>query len=227
MSRIFMLSPGPDAWQQFLADPDKQWQTGYSARTMAHSWEAAEGLPAEIARLFVSTPAFGNNDPELLLAIPEHKVPLPGGSRESQNDVFALVRAGDRTLSVAVEGKVDEPFGPTIGDWFANPSDGKRERMAFLCETLGLTEPIPDDIHYQLLHRTASAVIEAQRFKTDCAAMVVHSFSQTRMWVDAFAKFVGLYGHQVEVGQLVEVELPSGMPLFLGWACGDPGFLKA
>lgn len=225
MSRILMPSPGPDAWKQFLADPDKQWRKGFSARTLAHCWEAAQGLPDEIASLLAS--GFGDGEPELLLAIPEHKVPLPGGSRESQNDVFALVRAGDRTVSVAVEGKVDEPFGPTVGDWFSNPSDGKRERMAFLCETLGLTEPVPDDIHYQLLHRTASAVIEAQRFKTDMAAMVVHSFSLTRMWFDAFAMFVGLYGRDIEAGELVEVALPSGMPLFLGWASGDPAFLDA
>ena len=227
MSKILMPSPGPDAWKQFLADPEKQWRTGYSARTLAHCWEAADGLPAEIVRLFASNPALGGEEPELLLAIPEHKVPQPGGRKESQNDVFALVRVGDRTVSVAVEGKVDEPFGPTVGDWFANPSDGKRERMAFLCEALRLTEPVPSEIHYQLLHRTASAIIEAQRFKTDAAAMVVHSFAPTRMWFDAFTKFVGLYGHQVEVGELVEVALPSGMPLFLGWACGDPGYLNA
>lgn len=227
MNKILMPSPGPDAWKQFLADPEKQWRTGYSARTLAHCWEAANGLPNEIARLFTSSSSFGGVEPELLLAIPEHKVPLPGGRRESQNDVFALVRAGNYTISVAVEGKVDEPFGPTVGDWLANASDGKRERMAFLRATLGLTEPIPDDIHYQLLHRTASAVIEAERFKTDAAAMVVHSFSPTRMWFDSFAKFVGLYGHQIEAGEFVEAALPSGPPLFLGWACGDLGFLNA
>lgn len=227
MSKILMPSPGPDAWKQFLADPEKQWRKGYSARTLAHCWEVAVGLPEEITRLFASSQALGGEEPELLLAIPEHKVPLRGGRRESQNDVFALLRAGGRTVSVAVEGKVDEPFGPTVGDWFANPSDGKRERMAFLCETIGLPEPIPDDIHYQLLHRTASAVIEAKRFKTDMAAMVVHSFSPTRMWFDAFSKLVGLYGRGIEVGELVEVALPSGMPLLLGWASGDPGFLDA
>lgn len=227
MNKILMPSPGPDAWKQFLADPEKQWRTGYSARTLAHCWEAADGLPEEVATLFASNLSLGGEEPELLMAIPEHKVPLPGGRKESQNDVFALVRAGDRTVSVAVEGKVDEPFGPTVGDWLANASDGKRDRMAFLCETLGLTAPIPDEVHYQLLHRTASAVIEAQRFKTDAASMLVHSFSPTRMWFDAFVKFVGLYGRGVEAGELVEVTLPSGMPLFLGWALGDLAFLKS
>ena len=227
MTKIYLLSPGPDAWKQFLAEPDKQWKKGYSARTLAHSWEAEDGLPPEIAELFAGAAGFQGEAPELLLAIPEHKVRLPGGRRESQNDVFALVRIGDRTVSMAVEGKVNEPFGPTVGEWLTNASDGKRERMAFLCKTLGISDSPPADIHYQLLHRAASAVIEADRFKTDAAAMIVHSFSPEQMWFDTFARFVGLYEHSIEPGQLVEVSLPSGMPLFLGWVCGDPRFLRA
>ena len=141
--------------------------------------------------------------------------------------MFALVRIGDRTVSMAVEGKVDEPFGPTVGEWLKDASLGKQERMAFLCSTLGISDPPPAEIHYQLLHRTASAVIEAQRFRTDTAAMIVHSFSPERMWFDAFERFAGLYGLGVRPRQLVEVSLPTGMPLFLGWACGDQRFLKA
>lgn len=128
---------------------------------------------------------------------------------------------------MAVEGKVNEPFGGTVGEWLKGASSGKQERMAFLCSTLGISDPPPADIHYQLLHRTASAVIEARRFKTDAAAMIVHSFSPKRMWLDAFQRFVGLYGETVDPGQLVEVTLPTGMPLFLGWVCGDLRFLEA
>jgi hypothetical protein len=51
---------------------------------------------------------------ELLLAMPEYKVALPPLFRaESQNDVFALARAGDRTYALMIEGKVSEPFGET------------------------------------------------------------------------------------------------------------------
>lgn len=227
MTRIYLPSSGPAAWKQFLAEPDKQWKTGYSARTLAHAWEAADGLPPEIAGLFAGAPSFQGEAPELLLAMPEHKVPLPGGRRESQNDVFALVRIGDCTVSMAVEGKVNEAFGPTVGEWLTNASVGKHERMAFLCRTLGISDPPPADVYYQLLHRTASAIIEAKRFKSDTAAMIVHSFSPEQMWFDAFERFTGLYGCSIKPGQLVEVSLPSGMPLFLGWACGDPQFLEA
>jgi hypothetical protein len=33
--------------------------------------------------------------------------------RESQTDVFALVKSNSRTIAVAVEGKVNESFGPS------------------------------------------------------------------------------------------------------------------
>jgi len=62
--------------------------------------------------------AFSTNehlaDIQLLLAIPEHQVPLVGGSRPSQNGIWALARASTGWVSIAVEGKVFEPFGPTL-----------------------------------------------------------------------------------------------------------------
>ena len=51
---------------------------------------------------------------EILLAIPEHKVPLPGGSSSSQNDLFVLAKNHDHLISIAVEGKVSEHFGDTV-----------------------------------------------------------------------------------------------------------------
>src|SRR3954468_5274235 len=93
----------PGLIKALLADPIKHWRTGYSARTLAHCWEAADGLPPEIAALF----GLGT---ELLIAIPEHKVSLRDAGRESQTDVFALVKSNNRTIAVAVEGKVNESF---------------------------------------------------------------------------------------------------------------------
>ena len=69
---------------------------------------------------------------EPLVVIPEHKVPLPGGSRPSQNDIWILAKAHDDLVSIAVEGKVSEPFGPTMAEWLVNESKGKRKRLEFL-----------------------------------------------------------------------------------------------
>jgi len=218
-NRIYVPSSGPSDWQQFLAEPEKQWRTGYSAKTLAHSWEASSGLPPEIARMFPG-------EAELLLAIPEHKVALPGGRRDSQSDVFALIRHGDTTCAAMIEGKVNEPFGPTVGEWLREASPGKLTRMRYLCETLGLTQEPNPSVRYQLLHRTASAVIEAQRFKTDEAAMIVHSFSQGKFWVEDFAAFVELLGGAVTPDQSVVLQLANGRNLRLGWATGDAAYLK-
>jgi hypothetical protein len=220
MSKIYVPTLGPQSWQALLADPEKQWKTGYSARTIAHCWEAADGLPPEITALF-------GGDAELLIAIPEHKVSLRDSGRESQTDVFALVKSKNQTIAVAVEGKVNESFGPTIKDWYVDPSPGKQQRLAFLCDLIGVTSPPPDDLHYQLFHRTASAILEAERFKTDDAAMIVHSFSPENKWLDAYAAFLGLFGLTANQGKLVNRRLPSGRTLYFGWAKGDPRFLSS
>lgn len=184
----------------------------------ALSWEAASGLPLEISKLL-------GGQTELLLAIPEHKVALPGGNRASQCDVFALAKAFNETIAIAVEAKVNEPFGPTVGEWMANASAGKTQRMQFICNLLGLSAPVPDGMRYQLFHRTAAAVLEANRFKTDRAAMIVQSFSQEHRWLEDFQAFVTLFGLRAELDQAVTYELPSGMPLTLGWAVGSEAFL--
>ena len=217
MGRVVVPSNGPEDWKRFLADPEKQWKRGYSAMAAALSWEAADGLPPEIDRQL-------GGSVELLLALPEHKVALPGGGRASQCDIFALARAKDATLAIAVEAKVNEPFGPTLGDWMEGASKGKHERMEFICALLGLDAPPPADLRYQLFHRTAAAVVEAQQFKTDRAAMIVQSFSQEHRWFDDFAAFTALFGIEALRGSPLEYILPSGLPLTLGWASGSAAF---
>ncbi|MBR1172855.1 hypothetical protein JQ617_02715 [Bradyrhizobium sp. KB893862 SZCCT0404] len=220
MRKIYIPTSGAASWQSLLADPEKHWRMGYSARTLAHCWEASDGLPTEVAALFGS-------DAELLIAIPEHKVSLRDTGRESQTDLFALIKANDRTIAVAVEGKVNETFGPLIKDWFAEPSPGKQQRLQFLCDLIGIGCPPPDHLHYQLFHRTASAILEAERFKTDDAAMIVHSFSAENKWFDAYAAFLHALGLTADCERLVSKRLANGRVLYFGWAKGDPKFLIA
>ena len=219
MSKILVPSAGADSWRQFLAQPELHWVTGYSARTMAHSWESSAGFPVEVAAIL--TPILGQV--ELLLAIPEHKTPLPGGRRESQSDVFALGRHAGGLIACTIEGKVEEPFGPTVAQQMANASRGKIERLSYLCDMLGI-ESCPPDVHYQLLHRTASALIEAERFNATHAAMIVHSFSPERRWFEAYQQFCQVLGCQAEIGVPAVLAAPSGKRLVLGWACGDQRF---
>lgn len=227
MNKIYIPAVNADQWSQFLAEPSKQWRTGYSARALAHSWQYANGFPAEIQAAFEKSSHF--KDIELLLAIPEHQVPLPGGSRPSQNDVWVLARANGNLVSIAVEGKVSESFGPTLGEWRADESSGKVTRLAYLRRELGLPDglDLPGSIRYQLLHRTASAIIEAKRFGARQAMMLVHSFSQSHEWFEDYAAFASLFQTEVAIGQVVDAGTCGDIQLSLGWICGDAKYLTA
>ena len=215
MNSIYIPTQGPVDWQKLLAEPERHWKQGYSAHALATCWECAKGIPPEIAKLFL--PHF--DKVELLLGIPEFKVALPGGRRESQNDLFCLLRADGNLMVLMVEGKVEEPFDSTLAEWLRDASDGKRERLAFVTQLLGLNSISPS-IRYQLLHRTASAVLTARRFGSSRAAMIVHSFSEGRSWLADFQAFTQLYGAATDHDQMVKVDLPDQMELYLGWASG-------
>ena len=216
MGKIYIPTSSAEQWARFLAGPVKHWRQGYSARTLAYSWQEAGGFPTEVGAVLASQfPAA-----ELLLALPEHKVPLPGGSRSSQNDIWVLARSKDQLISIAVEGKVSEPFGPTVQEWQADSSPGKAERFSYLLSLLGLSA-VPVDTRYQLLHRTASAIIEAQRFNAAHAVMLVHSFSQSGEWFQDYAAFVALMGGSAKENRMVSVGFRSGVSLHLAWVRGD------
>ena len=122
---------------------------------------------------------------------------------------------------MTVEGKVSEPFGPLVSEWFQNPSEGKKKRLAYLCKILELNSDHVNPIRYQLLHRTASAIIEAERFNASSALMLVHSFSPTNEWYDDFEKFAGLYDTQTELDKILSLGRVNGIKLYIGWVKGN------
>jgi len=154
MTPVYIPATEAEQWKQFLADPEKQWRTGYSARTIAYSWQEADGFPKEIRTVLQKCTVFTDINP--LIVLPEHKVSLPGGSRPSQNDVWILARTKEDLVSITVEGKVRETFGPTLSDWLTEGSKGKATRLAFLRGELNLNEAIAGHIRYQLIHGVLS-----------------------------------------------------------------------
>lgn len=44
MPKFFSPADKAADWQQLLAKPDLHWRTGYSARSIAHSWTEARQL---------------------------------------------------------------------------------------------------------------------------------------------------------------------------------------
>ena len=80
-------------------------------------------------------------------------------------------------------------------------------------------------VGYQLLHRTASSILEARRFGASHAVMLVHSFSQELKHFDDYAGFVGLYGRTAEANRLYEVKQLGNITLYLGWVVGNDEYL--
>ena len=218
MKPFYMPTTSPDDWRQFLADPDKHWKSGFSAKELAYAWEQANGWPEEVRRLIKSCPEL--TDLEILLAVPEHKVPLPGGGNPSQNDLFVLAGDANGLVVIMVEGKVAESFGGTLGEWRQNASPGKRQRLEYLQRKLGVTGELPESLRYQLLHRSASALIEADRFHARAAVMLVHSFSPDHHWFEDYAAFLQLFGVTAELERFQAIPSATSVPFYAGWASG-------
>ena len=197
MSKIFVPSETVASWQRLVARPE-HWKPSFSAMTLAQCWEAADGrLPPEIRDLLVSAQYPALTAPELLLAIPEYQLPLPGGERPTQTDVFALLRGSSGLATCAVEGKVDEKFGPTIEE---KRREGAAERLAFLHDLLRIPADSSASLRYQLFHRSAAAILLAQQFFAPTAVLIVHSFSPSHRWYSDFGAFAHALDVHIERG---------------------------
>jgi hypothetical protein len=128
-------------------------------------------------------------------------------------------------VTIAVEGKAPETFGPTMEQWLDNASEGKETRLAYLQKKLSLGEAAPQ-IRYQLLHRAGSPVIEAQRLGARTAVMLVHSFSEEDEGLVDYQAFLELYGVHGGLGDLVRLAETQGIELYCGWVRGDEKYLR-
>jgi hypothetical protein len=218
MKRIFVPSTGTSSWRALLADPEIHWKREASAMELAISWERAavtdRGIPVEVGEALDSHPA--THGAELLFAVPEHRVALPGGRRASQTDLWAMIKASGKLISMAVEGKAGEVFGPTLREWTENASSGKQMRLESLCQALGLTNP-NNELRYQLFHRAASAVLEAERFGVDTAVLLIQNFrSTTTGWAD-FDSFVAQFGVRPSRGGVCQARARGKILLLFAW----------
>ena len=227
MKRIFVPTRSGSDWQPLLAKPTKHWKKRKSAMTAAACWEATPStFPSELSKVLNASGDADLVDLKLLAAMPEWTTLLVGGDTASQTDVLALARNDRGLCVVAVEAKVDEDFGPTLGDKRKNPSPGQTERLGHLQRLLGVGE-LPDDIRYQLVHRTASAILVAQEFHARTAVMLVHSFGSRdnlRADFDAFGK--AMNGAKI-VDNVLIVPSMDRPRLFLIWCDGDRRFLQS
>jgi hypothetical protein len=122
-------------------------------------------------------------------------------------------------ISLAVEAKAGEAFDKTIDQWLkdAKATSGKPARLEHLRLILGIQAQIPMTTRYQLLHRAASAVLEAARFGAPDALLLIQSFASDPNSTTAFAHFGALVGCECAVNAIVEGPVLAGVRLHLGW----------
>ena len=227
MKRIFVPTESGIDWQRLLGKPKLHWKMGRSAMSAAACWEESQPqLPREIIQLLNDSDMHSLTNLELLVAMPEWEVELPGGNTVSQTDILAITRNEFGLVILGVEAKVDEPFGPTLKEKKSGATKGQLERITYLERELGRTAPFEEHIRYQLLHRTVSTILTARSFHAPLAVMLVHSFSASSMWRDDFDNFAESLGCIHINEDLLEVPNINGTKLILAWCKGNERYLQ-
>jgi hypothetical protein len=217
---------GPSDWRRLLADPRKQWKRTKSAYESAVAWEASRdskrGIPPEIAAKLDAHEYF--RGASLLLGIPEHQVALEGGGHSSQTDLWALIAAPIGVVSVAVEAKAGEPFGETVEDWLrkAKLKSGKPARLKQICSLLRVSDVDVQRCRYQLMHRAAAAILEAQRFRLSTALFLVHAFGKNDDSLDDYTTWRRALGIDASSTDLQFADTFEGVALWMGWVAAAP-----
>ena len=212
-------------WKRIVG-PDK-WKKGKSAYELASSWLIKRGqFPPSLRKLFTQSeiPLFA--DLKLTYAIVESPVFLDSHKGPSMNDVLAYGESGkgQSSIVIAVEGKVDEAFDKPIHDWVRDgrqqPKPTRLKRLCFLNEQLQVDFEQDSRIGYQLLHRTASAIIEARKNGCDNAMLLIHSFESTKQGnFEDYSSFLSAYGiNEPEKQKIFQVHLqPDPLTLYFLW----------
>ena len=204
----------PHDARAYLADPIKHWRPHHSALELATAWIGAGGVPPSVAHVLDSCSTYARCT--LVEGFFEREVALKTKGRPSQTDLLALVRLADGYGVIAVEGKAREPFGDLVSKW--NDGPGKQKRLDQLCDELGLDPSRVGGLRYQLLHRTVSALIEARRYGSQEALMLVHSFDPDDSSLDAYQAFATALGlTNAATNAITSPTVRDGVQLRLGW----------
>lgn len=220
-----------DDWRG-LAGEDK-WVPRRSAYELAHAWQAAGGLPPQIRDALDQAGHEQLKGIDVDLCLVEKPVFLDTNRAPSMTDVMAYGRNGiGQPVVLAVEGKADEVFAQRVCSWVRGdapeadlslpPRPSRQRRLAFLAKHLGLDVGTDSRLRYQLLHRTTSAVLEAQLHGAGAAIVLVHAFGREASdnWRD-FSDFIQEFGGTSPVIGKVSGPCQTGehrdLPTFFLW----------
>jgi hypothetical protein len=213
--RFYVPLLEPEDVVRHLGKQEKHWKEGRSAHALASLWFRHNAFPPKIESALKSHPTF--QSAELVDAFLERKVDLESDGRPSQTDLLAVIGIGQDLAIVAVEGKAGEPFGKRVEEWL-NGSTKKETRLKGLCKMLGLSRDAALPLRYQLLHRSASAILEARRYRTPVALLLVHSFNTDKKGFADFAAFLKALGfNEPTPDTLTGPVRLGGVALYAGW----------
>ena len=215
--RILIPTINSESWKSLLAEPEKQWKEGFSAKSAADSWESSKGFPKEI--ILAMNKINELKDAELFIAIPEFKVCLDNKKAPSQNDILGLCSNESGLTVFTVESKVHEDFDELVKDWNKNDYESKNNRLSFLLERIAYPNIDVSNLRYQLFHRLASAVIMAEKFHAKNALMIVQSFEandELNHYSD-FKDFIENYGVFSEKETPIKVAKYNGIDIYVLW----------
>lgn len=159
-------------WEQFAGPVSgDQWADGYSALELAHCWLENEPIN-DLRSILDLVPELSTFTPEL--GVPEAKSSFDAYSGPRTHDLLLIgTAAGGRTV-IAIEGKVNEPFGQKLDKYRAQavrllerkPRSKAQERLNALTEALAGWKPSDVDderqkLRYQLFSAAAGTIAAA------------------------------------------------------------------
>ena len=218
--RLHVPLKSPEDVKPHLGSPG-HYKEGYSAFCLVNGWMADNDIP-ELVRLTLDTvPALQHAI--LLEGFLEREVSLGDGARNSQTDLLCLLGINKQLVVMSVEGKVREPFGNLVAKELETASDFKKSRIKRLAQVLGLSLEEAKPLRYQLIHRTAAAIFEAQRFHSQTAIMMVHSYDPADAGFVDYRRFAEAIGFgDTEPTFTVGPQSFDDVSLYLGWTADCP-----
>ena len=219
-----------------------KFRPGHSHYELANSWETAQGIPSEVKKVFDSSRYDTLKRIRFCEGWVEDPIPLPGPAYPKKhpvegydpydpgsstfNDISVLGVIDDAKVGIAVEGKVDERFGDTIGNWLNRSQvtcewNGKQRnwrscRLQEIKRYLGLRK-VPQNLGIQLLYRTIGSVGFAEQVGAKSAVMLVHTFSERDSNLQDFQDFVRLFGAECGINEAVSLGRIRGIDAYAAW----------
>lgn len=164
-----------EEWREFAPPKrgDLHWKDGRSAKELAKYMVSGNGfLPDEIENVLGS---INFNEDISFIGEPEAVTNLKGKGEGRNHDILLN---GDNKIIIGVEAKVDEPFGNSVSiEISKGSSKNKKERIRDLYSNIIGSFPGDNyDPKYQLLIAAAGTLIEAEKYHSPNAMLLIITF---------------------------------------------------